>query len=633
MTKEIEIGDTTVAPAGIEEHGETESVKLFGPPGSGKTTNAAARVALLLRDHDYTIGDVCWLTYRKSLAMDTLHRLVDAGVVEGKQLANPTKGATRYIGTTHAVASRAVGGAGEPINSSDKFAFCRSRNIQLKDSITGEETVGEKLFRIFTYARKNLLDPTNKDHLRQIDAWHDLKDTWRGSVPKTYRAWRSFLDDRNKIMFWEQLAAPLREDVTPGKKILVIDEYHDAYPLMANLAEYWADDAEIVMVPGDPHQVINNFDGADPHFYHKLPYPEVELPTAWERPPYEHWYVAKNVLANAHDPPEMDIQNRGSFQVVKSPTFRFEAEEWTVPDVIEPNTPAWFVNQHGKYTMLLARTTLQLDGLARSLEKAGILFETPTSSPVPGWQAPSNDTFSDRVALYNALQKIRRLSPNAFDKGKSGLDTYGGGEDTADPKRIVLEPKEAAILVDHAQSKHLEPSRSDMTETAGSWMDAEESITTDTLDDFATREFWGTYTETYRSVGQLNKTGQATRSTLTGRDRDALQNALRENKHPVDGSLETKLYTIHASKGNQAETVAVWDGVPSRVREGMERSEEERKNEYRTWYVALTRSTDKLFVVRKAFDFMRYSILPRGDRMIQLANRGYEAGERDGVEA
>jgi len=624
MSNTIEIGDVTVEPAGIEAHPATESVKLFGPPGSGKTTNATARVAMLLRDHGYDINDVTWLTYRKSLAMDTLHRLVDAGVVDNNQLTDPTNGATRYIGTAHAVANRTVSGAGEAIETSDKYRFASEVNIRYKQSEPWEQTPGEQLFRVFGYARKNLLDPTDRGDLRQIPAYNSLKENWNGSVPQLYQDWLDYKGRNDKIMFWEMLAAPLEQNVTPNRPILVIDEYHDAYPLLARLAEYWAEQAEIVIVPGDPHQVVNTYDGADPEFYHRLDYPEVDLPTAWERPPHEHWAVAKSVLSEAHTPPEMDIRNHGQFGVQRSPQFRREADEWRVPAPEKKHSPPWFIEEHGQDVMFLTRTTYQLDALARSLERAGVLFATPSSSDVPGWQAPANDDMSDRVAMYNALQKIRRLSPTAFDSSRHGLDQYDDAE-SADPTRVVLEPKEAAILLDHAQSKHLDKSRSNITEKASSWLTAEEPVSADYLDMQVTQSFWGVYTDGTAAAKALNKTGKATSSSFDGRDFDALQHALQANRYPVEGEPETKLYTIHASKGNQAQTVVLYDGITSRIKESMKRQESEYRNEWRTWYVALTRSTQTLYVLKGGFDFTS-PFLPRGAKLMDLAKRGYNRG-------
>lgn len=626
MTDTIEIGGTSVTPEGMEKYDPTTSLKIHGPPGSGKTMNATARVALLLEEYDYDLNDVAWITYRRSLAMDTLRRLADADVIEAKQLQNPETGKTKYIGTAHAVANRAVGGVGEMVGKKDKIRFCKTHNLQYTKRMPWETPTGKRVFDVFTYARKNGLDPTDPDDLRLIPTYQELIEEWNGSVPKLYEDWQQFKQDQDKYMFWEQLAAPLKNDVKLSRDVLVVDEYHDAYPLMADLAEYWAKHSEIVIVAGDPHQTINAFDGASPEYYERLDLPEIQLPIAWERPPAEHWEVAKNVLSTAHEPPEMDIRNRGGFQVTSAPKFKMEADEWIIPGVNESHTPAWVVKKHGTDTMFLTRTTHQLDAVARHLEAAGVLFETPRSSDVDGWGS-QGDSINKRVDLYNALQKIRLLAPEAFDSSPNGLGEYGADKELRDPDDIILEAEEAAILVDHANSKFLKESRADVTEKAESWLVAEEQMTALELDELVSAEFWGTYTQSSRSLSYLIKSGPATNTRLGKRDMEALKNALFNHKYPVDAP-EVKAYTIHASKGNQAETVCLYDGITKRTKDSMRRSPQAQRNEYRTWYVALTRSTKNMYVLRDAFDFVD-RFLPK--YILKMAKRGAEKADKEGI--
>ena len=599
--KTIRIGGTDVQPHGIDKYDATTSLKLHGPPGSGKTMNATARVALLLRDHGFDLNDVAWITYRRSLAMDTLKRLAAAGVIDGSQLQTPKQGKTKYIGTAHAVANRAVDGVGEMVDVGDKIAFSKAHNMQFKKNQPWDRPVGQMVFRVFAYARKNKLDPTDPEDLQMIPYYKELMKDWTGSVPALYEDWQEYKTDTNKHMFWEQLAAPLERDVTLKRDVLVVDEYHDAYPLMAELAEYWAKHSDIVIVAGDPHQTINAFDGANPRFYERLDLPEVQLPTAWERPPHSHWEVAKNVLQNAHTPPDMDIRNKGGFQVSYSPTFRMEAEEWDIPDVDEPQSPVWYINNYGTDTMFLTRTTHMLDGVARHLEKGGVLYETPRSSDVDGW-ATAGEGVNKRVDIYNALQKIRRLGPDAFEDSPDGLANFGAETDMPDPDKVILEAEEAAMLLDHAKASYLTETRKQTTDTLESWLVSEEQVTALELNEFVTAEFWGTYTQTSRATGYLNSSGPATDTGFDKRDINALHNALYHNKHPVE-TPEVRVYTIHAAKGNQAENVVLYDGITERTKESMKRSPQANRNEYRTWYVALTRSTDKLFVLREAFEF------------------------------
>jgi len=66
------------------------------------------------------------------------------------------------------------------------------------------------------------------------------------------------------------------------------------------------------------------------------------------------------------------------------------------------------------------------------------------------------------------------------------------------------------------------------------------------------------------------------------------------------------LTTIHGSKGLEADLVVVFDGITKKVNQTMLQDEEEYKNEFRVWYVALTRARKMCVVVR--LHPIRYSI-------------------------
>ena len=621
--------------AGIDDYPADSSVKLNGPPGTGKTTNAAARVARLIRDHDYSIADVCWVTYRKSLAMDTLRRLSRWGVVSDEEMATPGDGPTKFIGTAHAVANRTVGGVGEPADYGDKKKFCENRNLKFDKSTPWERPPGQMLFRIFDYAAKNRLNPKAEADLRQIPSADDFRQKCDMSIPRLKADWEAYKDEHEKIDFWEMLEAPLEANLTPGKPILVIDEYHDAYQQMADLAEMWADAADIVIVAGDPLQVVNTYDGANPSFYREIDYPEILLPKTY-RVPFEHWEPATWLLANAHRPPQIERQSRGMFAIQRSPTFTHtEATGWDTPSQTMEFSPAWFIDQYGGDTMFLTRTTHQLDGIAKSLEDAGILFQVPTSSDAKDWAAGPGDSDNDRVAVYNALQKIARLSQASFDGidgglseyksgGGMGLDRYDAGGE-ANPDDVALSAFEAATLLDRAKAKYLSENRSDITEIVTDWIAEDNPITAADINQYVKPKFWLNYTQGSGSTNYLNRTSRLG-GKFDSRDIDALTAALRENDNPVDGSIPTKVFTIHASKGNEAENVIVYDGITSRIKKGMDNDDAEYKNEWRTWYVAFTRASKNLFVLKDGFDFTK-PFLPAGRKLKQQAANGYDEAE------
>jgi ATP-dependent exoDNAse (exonuclease V) beta subunit len=67
--------------------------------------------------------------------------------------------------------------------------------------------------------------------------------------------------------------------------------------------------------------------------------------------------------------------------------------------------------------------------------------------------------------------------------------------------------------------------------------------------------------------------------------------------------------------------VAVYDGVTKRIMESMNRDEAERRNEWRTWYVAFTRASENLIVLKDGFEFTR-RFLPKGRKLKDEARRG-----------
>jgi DNA helicase-2/ATP-dependent DNA helicase PcrA len=614
---DINLSDIEIT--GIEEYGAADSVKLNGPPGTGKTTESAARVARLLDGHDYELGDVLWSTYRHSLAMETLERLAGWGVIPETELADPTKGATRYIATTHACANRMVGGVGDMVTWYDKKQFAEKRGLRFDKRNPWDDPPGQILFRVFDYAANNLLDLHERTDREDIPMMDDLESNYPGNVARAFDDWQDYKAQQGKYDFWEQLRAPIDRDVSANKPVVVIDEYHDATPLMAQLSERWIAQAEVAIVAGDPLQVVNTYAGADPEFFERLDLPEILLPKAHKRPPRQHWAAATAVLENAHSRPPVEIDNSGTFHTADSPRFSHDDEDgWRVPGTKKPRSPGHLVENYGTDMMFLTRTQRQAAGVARALEKAGILFEVQNSMDIDGWGA--REDMSERTALYNALQRLDGVAPSAGSN--SGLMAYTDA-DGRTPDDVRLRAREAAAVLDHTNHSYLSESRSDITTAANDILDEDVVVPGDDLAEFVTAEFWDVYTRGNGSVRHLNKSGASDAgSNITGRDREALKAALKRNDEPVRG-VETKVYTIHASKGSEAKNVVVYDGVTKTIEKGMLDSEQTRKNEYRTWYVALTRARGNLFVLRDAFGWTE-PFLP--ETLFAAAKEAHERG-------
>jgi len=580
----------------------TDSVAFHGPPGTGKTTTAAATVGRLIRDHGYSIRDVAWVTYRRSLATDTLQRLAGWDVIDDEQLTEPSKGATRYIATAHAVGNRCADIAEDPVESWQRADFCDKREMEFWTSEPWEDSAGKLLFRVFDYLANANTTPEDTEALHTCPHYEDLRDEWHGDVVGAWHDWQDYKGQQQVIDFHEMLREPLQSGKSPNRPILVIDEYHDVTQLMHDLFTQWMRDAEIVIVAGDPHQVVNAYDGASPRYFESLDLPEVLLPKSW-RVSDEHWALATDLLANAHEPPAVDTSDTpGLVNDINSPQFEYSSDSgWVLfPSPEKQGSPGWVVDTYGGSTLFLARTQLQADGVGRALEAAGVPYKS--QGDLRGWNSDRGQT---RLHLHNALQAIRGLSPDDFDEYRSGLGKFQDGQ--RDPGTIALNSDAAATLLEAANARSLSVTRSDAEDICDTLRGSGGTVDLYDLRDWTDREFWERYTAGPSSVRRLNK------SAFRGdadREIEAIQRALAARAEPVDPeAIDTWAITIHASKGMEADDVVVYDGVSQRILSGMQDSRRTERNEFRTWYVACSRAKQRLHIMRHAFPWTN-SIIP-----------------------
>lgn len=595
-----------------DEHPVTESVKLNGPPGTGKTTTLAARVAVLLRDHDYTINDVAWVTYRRSLAKDVLQRLASWGIIDESALKNKSAGSTRHIGTIHAIANRSSAIGRDVATVWDKKEFCTDRlGINFWGGERWEEAAGESLFRVFDWLSNNRYDPGVDGAGSNCPFFSEFQQKFPGGdLTQAWAMWCEYKDENNLIDFHQMLSAPLRQNTWPTDGILVIDEYHDVTALMARVCEHWMARAETVMVAADPNQVVNAYDGASPRFYNRIGYPEIHLDTTY-RVPENHWDVATRILdqSDEHDPPPVKRVKDGG-AVIKHRARPFDRDEtlgWMIPE--GESTPPQIVSNHvgdGQSVLFLARTRLQCDGIARAFERAGIMYHT--HSKLDGWNVYDTNAQKARNRLYDALSVLEGFHPEHIVDGNSGgmsqhsLNSYQDTPDDPprDPDTTKLSPGAFADLLEYTNADYLAETRSTVEDDINSirygtkhWLPLRD------LQEHVTDEFWGVYTNGARSVSSLNK------GAMEDRQRESITQALSRygNGHRLTDIGDVEILTIHAAKGYEADVVVVYDGITRSTLEGVQTSKRTRENEFRTWFVALSRAKSDLHIIENGFEW------------------------------
>lgn len=146
-----------------------------------------------------------------------------------------------------------------------------------------------------------------------------------------------------------------------------------------------------------------------------------------------------------------------------------------------------------------------------------------------------------------------------------------------------------------------------------------ESVPLDEWNEYLKPKWWLRYTNGEKSITEL--------VYLDNSDEIAMQKAWQryETLPASVEAVDTRVLTIHASKGAEASQVVLYDGVTGSVLDSMDEFETLEENEYRTWYVALTRASERLHFVRGAFnsthDFLPEDLEPLASQQAQ-AMRG-----------
>ena len=265
----------------------TQVTRLFGGPGSGKTTALLDRVEELLAENDdVTFRDVLVVSYTRAAATEVRERLAE-------RLDESPRALRGNVCTMHAKAYELLDlSRGDVVGESEKEDFCDEYGIEYEDEYEGSRrrsarstTIGNKII-----ATSQWLQRTRRD----VADWHDVPFKWddetvrlppdiddraqtgnkytptwssdddRISVPETIRAWRQYKGEHGVVGFADMLERVQQRSLLPNVDYLVIDEFQDITTLQYEVYSEWRPHMDRVMIAGDDDQVVYAWQGADP---------------------------------------------------------------------------------------------------------------------------------------------------------------------------------------------------------------------------------------------------------------------------------------------------------------------------------------------------------------------------------
>jgi DNA helicase-2/ATP-dependent DNA helicase PcrA len=326
---------------------EAETViRLFGGPGSGKTTALLDRVETLLEEEDVDVDDVLVVSYTRAAAAEIRERLAE-------RLDTSPRALKGNVSTMHAKAYELLNlSRGDVVGEKDKQAFCEEYGVEYEDEYKSggrrtarSTTLGNKIIATSQWLQRTRrdvadwydvpfqwnveevrlppeIDPNAQEGNKYTPTWPSSDD--RVDVPETIRAWRAYKGDNGLVGFADMLERVKQRSLVPHVDYLVIDEFQDITTLQYDVYEEWKPHMKRILIAGDDDQVVYAWQGADPDLLLDTPRDEdVVLPNSY-RLPSKILNVVNREIRHIEKRQEKDLKPRkegGTVEGVYNPSM------------------------------------------------------------------------------------------------------------------------------------------------------------------------------------------------------------------------------------------------------------------------------------------------------------------------
>jgi DNA helicase-2/ATP-dependent DNA helicase PcrA len=576
----------------------TEVVRLFGGPGSGKTTALLDRVEGLLEDEDADVDfrDVLVVSYTRAAAAEIRERLAE-------RLDIPPRSLKGNVCTMHAKAYELLDlSRGDVVGEDDKEEFCDQFGIEFEDEYEGSRrrsarstTLGNKIIATSQWLQRTRRDVADwyevpfKWDDEEVRLPPDIDDnaqtgnkytpTWptdddRVDVPEAIRGWRTYKGDNGVIGFADMLERVAQRSLLPSVDYLVIDEFQDITTLQYDVYEEWKPHMERVLIAGDDDQVVYAWQGADPDLLLEEEVTTDEILPNSYRLPSRILNVVNREVRHIEKRQEKDLNPRkegGRVEAVQNASMYDLARNVTAT-----------VDQSEETVMVLFRARYQMFQFIDEFIDKGIPFSCLTDQRM----------WTDRLSQY-----------------VSGVEAV-----EADEHLTLLEARRLADML--ADSAFGTGERDD-------FFDALEDIEEDhAADDIAEIEISpDVVTEHVPFVPDPASAGDMLRKVTNFQERSV--DAYFTGEYRGMESDRVRLGTIHSAKGREADHVFVATDLTEKVVEQMAATVEQKgidvpdvdeftkhtspvptltDNERRVFYVGMSRARERLVLLENLVD-------------------------------
>lgn len=343
---------------GIGSYDFTE-YRIFGPPGTGKTTYLSRQVMRAVAK------------YGPDAVMVTSFSRAAAAALVSRDL--PLK--DRQIGTLHSHCYQALGC---PRLAEDRI---REWNRDHPEAIMGDKSEADLDEGIADSLAGGAETPASLD-LKEAKRMRNLLrpvETWESpSAVRLHEDWTEWKEANGLIDFTDLIEMAVREfKFAPGRpRVIFGDEAQDFTPLQLQLVRQWGNHGDYFVIVGDDDQTIYDFAGASPFAFIKPEIPnrqKIVLSQSYRVPREAHSLASAWIRRIAVREPKAyrPTENQGRV-VFAAPDgirhgFCYKRPEFLVDDIEKQIA-------RGRTVMILAACSYMLPSTISELRRRGIPF-------------------------------------------------------------------------------------------------------------------------------------------------------------------------------------------------------------------------------------------------------------------
>ncbi len=569
--------------------------RLFGGPGSGKTTALLDRVDEILDDDDVSIRDILVVSYTRAAAAEVRERLAERLDISPRSLQG-------NVCTMHAKAYELLNlSRGDVVGEKNKQEFCEDFGLEYEDEYGGagrrtarSTTIGNKIIATSQWLQRTRrdvadwydvpfqwdvdeirlppdIDPNAQEGNKYTPTWPSDDD--RVDVPEAIRGWRNYKGEHGLVGFADMLERVKQRSLQPNVDYLIIDEFQDITSLQYDVYEEWKPHVKKVLIAGDDDQVVYAWQGADPNLLLDADRDDdIVLPNSY-RLPSRILNVVNREIRHIDKRQEKDLKPRkegGGVEAVENPSLL---------DLVRNVRYTVQQDQEGSI-MLLFRARYQMFQFIDEFIGEGIPFSVLTDQRM----------WTDRLTQY--VRAVERM-------------------EDGDPVTGLQARRLADMLQESAFGSN---ERDDLFDLIDDY-EAEADV-----DDLAEIEIPGDEIKSHAPFMPDGASAGDMVRKVTSFQRKSIKAYFSGSYHGMDPN-RVRIGTIHSAKGREADHVFVATDLTEKVVEQMAAEAEQKglpgaedfskttspvpiltDNERRVFYVGMSRARERLVILENLID-------------------------------